>query len=415
MAATETKPKGTLRVLMLDTEGVCFDLETRINQTGRHWDILRADSLNSMFCHMDESRYHVVAVVSSLNSWHDQDCLIKARALQPGAVRIQLPGIPMSGQEQDRFQDLVHRVFPEQSSPEVVAETTEYLVRVNRLVHKRDTSEYLSSDEQLMSPPAVYQQLNEVLSSDRSSAEQISRVIGQDPALAATVLKMANSAGYGMQYRISNIREAVSLLGVRLLRALALSGHLTRLFPQTRSWSSFSFERMNRRSMLVARLALQMCRDQDASKLVQDQAFVAGLLHDIGHLILAVRDPVRYREVMEYAADYQIGVCRAEKELLGLYHGEAAACVLSRWNLPAPVVEAVLLHHTPHLSIDTGFSPLTAVHIADAMLPSADNLMGADMKNRLSGSYLQKIGIVDELGRWKELVKEYRQISQTAH
>ena len=409
------KQKCRLKVLMLDTEGICFDWQSKINQTGRHWDILRTDNVDSMLSFLEQSRYHVIAIVSSQHMHQSWRCFAKARTLQPIAVRVQLPGMPMSEQQYEFSLNHAHRVFSDHSPIEEIARTVEYLVKINRLLNKQAIKSYLHTDRQLPTPPAIYEKLNHLLGSEQSSTDQISHIVSQDPALVATILKLVNSASFGLRRQISNIKDAVTLLGIRHLRALALSGHLTHKYPQNGSWSLFSFEQMNLRSLLVARLAHQLCVEQKASKIVQDQAFLAALLHNIGHLILASRDPDQYQSVMKYATEQQISICCAEKQLLGIYHGEAAAYLLNQWNLPNPIVEVALLHHTPQLSADTEFSPLTAVHIADAVIPTTSNAMNTDLSNRLSKSYLQRLGIDKRIKDWKGLIAQYRQMGQSLH
>ncbi len=401
MMNTDTSKQPTLKVLMLDTQGVHADWQSEINSTGRYWDVLRVDNSSSLIAFMKESNYHAIAIASSNRIHADQDCFKKAMTMQPRAVRILLPGMPLSSTQTNRSQDLVHRIYSEQNSIPEIAADTEYLVRISRLIHKKPTRDYILSLGQLPSPPAVYRELNRALNSENSNAEQISDIIGQDPALAAKVLRVVNSAYFGIDRQISSIRESVTMLGIRTLRGLALSGHLMSLYPQHRNWSYFSFEELNRRAAMVARLAQYICREMKTSQAVQDQAFVGGLLHDLGLLVLASKDPQSYRKVMVLSAQKELPLCSVEKKMLGLFHGEVGAFLLAHWNLPAPIVEAVLLHHTPQLSVSSEFSPLAAVHIADSLLPQPETEIGANLSNRLMHDYLKRIGVADRVAQWQ--------------
>ncbi|OMH38856.1 HDOD domain-containing protein [Motiliproteus sp. MSK22-1] len=408
MTAVVNSKTAPIKVLMLDSRGEYFDWASKINQGGRHWDVLRVDNNKAMLSFLSESKYHAVVVASSTRIHADQDCLVKAINLQPRALRILLPGMPLSRGQQNRTQDLVHRVYSDQQPLEEVAEGIENLIKINRLLYKQKNREYINSLGQLPSPPKVYKDLNEALSSDQSNATHISRIIGQDPALAAKVLSVVNSAYFGLDRKISNITESVTLLGIRMLRALALSGHLVSLYPQQRNWSYFSFESLNQRSMLVARLAHQICRDLKASQAIQDQAFIGGLLHDLGVLVMASQDPQLYRKIMVISAQKKAPLCSVEKKMLGLFHGEVGAYLLAHWKLPAAVIEAVLLHHTPQLSPGSEFSPLTAVHIADSLLAEAETEIGANLSNTLSMDYLKRVGVDKEIPRWKITANLYQ-------
>ncbi|WP_207063982.1 HDOD domain-containing protein [Motiliproteus sp. SC1-56] len=390
-----------IRVLMLDTHGEYFAWASTLRQQGHHWDLLRVDSSAALISYLKENRYHAVVIAPSAKPHADLDCLSKATQLQPNAVRVMLPGMVGSPPLMSRMLELSHRLYEYTDSSEQIARSIEQQIQFRRLITKPRTRAFFSSAGPLPSPPRVYQELSRALRSEVSDAQKIAEIIEQDPALVARVLKMVNSAFFGLKRQISSVQQAVSLLGLRTLRGLALSGHLASLYPPNKNWSSFSFERMNQRALLVARLAQNICKDLKLNPSLQEQAFLAGLLHDIGILYSASCDPVRYQRVMQDAADNNVHLCTQEKRSLGFFHGETGAYLLALWNIPPLVVEAVLLHHTPHLSPDDAVTPLTAVHIADALIPPVRNAMDTDLSNRLSRSYLERTGVIKDLPRWQ--------------
>jgi HD-like signal output (HDOD) protein len=160
--------------------------------------------------------------------------------------------------------------------------------------------------------------------------------------------------------------------------------------------------------MLVARLAQQIGADAGLNRNQQEQAFLAGLLHDFGISVLANKDAAGYQVLMEEAVRMGQPVYAMEKMRLGLTHAEAAAYLLGLWNLPFSVVEAVLLHHFPSASPSSRFEPLSAVHLADALLPAIANGPGADLACRLSESYLERLGVLKNLPHWQMMANEYR-------
>ena len=198
------------------------------------------------------------------------------------------------------------------------------------------------------------------------------------------------------------------MLGVQTIRSLALSSHLNSHYPQDKSWKYFSFEAVNSRSLMVARLAQDIARDASEDSRVADQAFLAGLLLDIGSLILASHNPAAYHKLMVYTAKKKVRLYRVEKKALGFDHAEVGAHLLDRWQLPPQVVDAVLLHHQPALSTETAFSVLSAVHVADSLIPSVSNQTGCEMGNKLSEPYLEQIGCDKDIHRWQMLANKYR-------
>ncbi len=207
--------------------------------------------------------------------------------------------------------------------------------------------------------------------------------------------------------RIANIGEAITLLGLSMIRSMALSGHLVSQYPQHPHWSYFSFEQLNSRSLLVAQLAQQICQHMQLPQHIRDQAFISAILQDLGILLFASQDPKSYRKVMVRSAQDNIPLCAVEKKMLGIFHGEVAAFLLAQWQLPTAIAEAVLFRHTPQLSDHREFSPLTALHIADALIEPVTTEISANMKTRLRQDYLQQVGVWERLPAWQALAAEF--------
>ena len=123
---------------------------------------------------------------------------------------------------------------------------------------------------------------------------------------------------------------------------------------------------------------------------------------------MASHNPEQYKKLLAYSVKKQKPIYLVEKASFGFFHGEVGAALLGLWNLPPQVVEAVMLHHVPHLSEDKEFSPLTAVHVADAMLPSVSVVGNCDMASTLSLRYLDQVGVMDDVPQWRIIANEYR-------
>lgn len=389
-----------LSVLMLDIEGDYYSWAQDVRHLGRNWDLLRVDSAGSLVSYLKEKEFQAIVVAPSTQHHRDQDCLLKSMNLQQQAIRVVLPGLMGSPSQISRTSELAHRVYDDSQSNSEIAQSIEIQVKLNKLINKPRNREFLSTGGPLPAAPQVYKELTDALNSANSSIPQIANIVQQDPALSAKVLKMVNSAFFGLNRPVSNIAEAVSLLGLRMLRGLALSGHLTDLYPQDKDWQAFSFDRVNARSLLVARLAMKIAKDMKANVAVQDQAFVAGLMHDIGTLYIASKAPARYQQVLQLSGERNAAICAVEKKVLGFFHGEIGAYLLAHMGLPAQVVEAVLLHHTPQLCGDHQFTPLTAVHVADALIPAIPSKSNAVLGNKLVTDYLKAAGVEQHIGRW---------------
>jgi HD-like signal output (HDOD) protein len=131
-----------------------------------------------------------------------------------------------------------------------------------------------------------------------------------------------------------------------------------------------------------------------------DEAFVAGLLHDTGKLVLASNFPQSYEQVLARAPSGGMELLRAEERLFGANHAEVAAYLLGLWGLPIPVVEAVALHHHPRKCSHLQFSPLTAVHAADALVHWQTEIE-AGTGDSFDLEYLSALGLDGRVEQWR--------------
>ena len=132
-----------------------------------------------------------------------------------------------------------------------------------------------------------------------------------------------------------------------------------------------------------------------------EQAFVAGMLHDTGRLILAHQCSAEYEKVLELtrSGPGSLSLSEAEEQMLGATHSEVGSYLLGLWGLPVPVVEVIAYHHSPERSSYQGFTPLTAVHVADSLL--AEQALDGSDGITLNLAYLQTVGVVDHLADWR--------------
>ena len=144
-------------------------------------------------------------------------------------------------------------------------------------------------------------------------------------------------------------------------------------------------------------------------KNAQDMAFAAGLLHDIGRLVISTRMPARNREALQRALDEEKPLHAAEVDILGVSHCAVGADLLRLWGLPYPIIEAACWHHDPNAVGDRPFSVLDAVHIADALLLEAagphEDARWLDLIH-LDEARVQVLGLEDQVEEWREMARQ---------
>ena len=248
--------------------------------------------------------------------------------------------------------------------------------------------------------PAVVRKLVRIVGDDKTSAEDVTRVLAGDQALAGKILKLVNSSFYGQSGEIATITRAVVVLGFAAVRNLALGlaagGALARAGGreyQQRFWShalatAAAAETLSRRCGLPAD---------------PEEAFVAGLLHDIGHPVLALAAPDAFAACFAAGPD---GMLDREEEAFGLSHPKAGRLLLKRWKLPAPLCEAVRFHHNPKVCASGDASLASLVCLADMLACVVDGVYVREGTDADLGALTEAVGldldgladILDEIG-----------------
>jgi HD-like signal output (HDOD) protein len=408
MSTSAQKSGVSLNVALYDSTGNYVNWGHEVLSAGYDWEVLRFNTMQSLLDDIQRSDFEVVVVASSmsLRAEEELELINKIASVNPNAIRVFIGSDYWNAGQRAKAADQVHRAFETTVPAKEIAEELEYVVKITRLLQRSSLQKYVSNIGCLPTPPAMYKQLTDAINSDISGLSEISEIVEQDPAVVAQIMKQVNSAFFGLSRTVTSLKDAVSLLGVRNIRSIALSYQLNSQFVAGQGWNKFAFEKINQRSLVVARLAQAISRRAGASKSVQDQAFLAGLLHELGVLIMASHDPENYRKLIAYSAKKQKPVYLVEKAAMGFFHGEVAAALLTLWNLSPHVVEAVMLHHVPHLSVSKEFNALTAVHVADSLLPPISSA-GADFSSKLSIKYLDQLDMVEKVPQWRATAGEY--------
>lgn len=249
--------------------------------------------------------------------------------------------------------------------------------------------------------PTLYNQVAAELQSPTGSLEFVARLISRDPALTARVLHAVNSPVFGLAHQVTETVEAVLFLGAERVRSMVLlSGVLTQ-YDKARC-PGFSVEQLWMHCMAVGAHAMKLTVAETGEPRLGEMAFTAGLLHDIGMLLLAANVPEDYGRVLKQAQLRTQPIWAIEREVLGATHAELGACLLGRWDLPLPIIEAVGWHHQPTRSRDTGFSLLTAVHVGNAFDQEQKAGQAGVHVSLIDQEYLQRIGALERVNRWRE-------------
>lgn len=208
--------------------------------------------------------------------------------------------------------------------------------------------------------PSVVLELVESLGHEELSAAQYAAKISRDQALAAKILRLANSSFYGRGRQVRSVPEAITLLGLRTVRGAVTAAGLTGSFRRHPGFDQTTFWRHSLGSALCAQALAGELRRDDA-----DVAFTVGLLHDIGRLALANAFAPAYAEVERWRHDRDCNIGDAEYAVLGIDHAEIGGLIARQWNFAPAIVDAIRQHHVPPASADLSLTGIA--HVGDAI------------------------------------------------
>ena len=285
---------------------------------------------------------------------------------------------------------------------EALAERLQRVLWLEQCIPAEGLNRLLGNIRELPSLPTLYHQVVTELNSPNGSLQFVSKLIAKDPVMAAKALQLVNSPFFGLAQPMTQAEDAVLYLGIERTKALILLAKVFSQFDKMKC-PGFMPEQLWLHSMGTANLARTLCREMIKDTRQADMAFTAGLLHDVGVLLLAANFSQEFSTVWAQKERRAGELHEIEREAFGAHHGELGAYVLGLWGLPLEIVRAVLFHHAPQEAGDSAFSVLTAVHVANAFEYEKRIPKFAEQADLLDHAYLGRIEVEHRLDAWRTL------------
>ncbi len=261
-------------------------------------------------------------------------------------------------------------------------------VSINEIV--KDVSE-------LTSLPEVSIKVNELVEDPNSGVNEIGKVISQDPALSAQLLRIANSPFYGFSASIDSVSRAVAVLGTQQIRDLVFSTTATKAFEGIPN-ELVSVDDFWHHSLYCGLLARELANQNHKAQ--GEMLFTAGLLHDIGHLVMFNRIPELANQAIMHTVepDVDIELFESERAIIGFDHAEVGGRLAEQWQLPQNLVECVMFHHEPERAINFQDEVLL-IYIANKIASQAydsDDINMDEILSLIPADKLQKCALTND-------------------
>lgn len=393
-----------LRLIFVDDEPLVLEgLRRTLHSMRGEWAMEFANGGAEALQMMAKSPFDVLVTDMRMPGMDGSELLQRVKTLYPQTIRIVLSG-------QSSRESLLRSIAPSHQFMPKPCTAEELKRRITRAFALRDLlenpaiKEVISGLVSIPSLPAIYEEAMQELRSAEPSVAKLAIIISRDAAMTAKILQVANSALLGVRCHISNAAQAVTLIGLDMIRALVLSAHIFSQFdsPQV---EELNIARLWKHSLATACCCRKIAESEREKKGVLDDCFTAGLLHDIGKLILIGSLPKKYASVIGIAIKEKIPLLQAEHETFNCTHAEVGGYLIGIWGLPHTIVEAVAWHHSPSLAPEKCFSPVIAVHAADAFL-SMTEFCHIKQEENFDQKHLVDVGLAEREPAWRQTCQD---------
>lgn len=392
------------KILFVDDESNILNaLKRKLHFMSTEWEMSFADSGKKALDILDQSAYDILVTDMRMPEMSGIELLGFVYERHPDVVRIVLSG------HTDRSAviqsiGLAHQFFSKPTETDELIETLKRILYVKHQLNNADMLKVISQMKALPILPSIYKELMEIIKSEEVSLKKIGDLISQDISISAKILQLVNSSFFSVMKKVSDIHQAINLLGLEIVKDIILTFHI---FNQVdvQLIKRFHLKELWIHSLGVGTLAKAITQDLKLSSEKAESAFVAGLLHDIGRLILVLEFPNTYSEVIQRVKTEKISLIEAEREIFHITHCEIAAYLTSLWGFSSCITEAILLHHKPsvipHKTVTLGTSLYLANHIFHQVTsPNLLNNFVNIYEEELDKDYIEKFSL-------QELVNEY--------
>jgi HD-like signal output (HDOD) protein len=263
----------------------------------------------------------------------------------PHMLRIVLSG-EMDRDLTFRTVHCAHQFLSKPCDTDTLKSTLARASSLRKLVNDRRLKSLLPRVESLPSLPALYTEILAEIQAPNSSFRKVGDLVARDLSMTAKILQLVNSAFFGLARRVASPQDAVSLLGYDTVRALVLSAKIFSQFT-TQRIPGFWLDALWQHSFSTSLFARAIGVGEKLARKAQDEAFTAGILHDLGKLILAQNFPDDYTEAIAQSDRNNRPLWEVEVERFGASHAELGAYLLGLWGIGEDVVAAVAQHHQP--------------------------------------------------------------------
>lgn len=354
-----------LSILFVDDEtNILKGIERMLFPFRKEWNMGFVENGNKALEYIENNKVDVIISDMRMPEMDGAQLLEKIKEKDPQIIRIILSG-QSDNEKSLKSTRLAHQYLAKPFDSDKLKKILEKTIKLRELLNKKELVNFVNGIGNLPVLPKIFTQIESELKNRDISLNKIGDLIATDITLSAKILQIVNSAFFGLPTKVSNVSQATTYLGINIIKSLILSiGVFTQL--KLTKENEFYLENLWEHSLQVANLAKKIASIEGFEKSIIEEAYTAGLLHDLGKIILFQKTNY-YSDVFNLMENDEIKFEEAEKKLYGASHSEIGGYLIGLWGLQDEIIEAVAFHHTPKLANDDSLNILYTVHIANSL------------------------------------------------
>jgi HD-like signal output (HDOD) protein/AmiR/NasT family two-component response regulator len=384
---------SVIRILFVDDEAdVLQAMRRTLREMRNEWHMEFASSGAAALEELAKAPADVIVSDMRMPGMDGWELLAEVRKLYPQTVRLVLSGYA-DARSIMRAVGTAHQYLAKPCETGALKAAISQTYMLRGLLSSERLARLVGRVDTLPSAPTAFQEILACLQRPTASVAEAAKIIARDVAMTANVIKMVNSAFFGSRYPVSTADRAVAYLGLDTLGALVL-GHGVFKSGVATGLEGFSLERLWQHSLDVAAAARTVALCERFPKEKADEAFLGGMLHDVGKVVFATR--------LAAATDGAAISVQDASAQMDAHHAEVGAYLLGLWGFPDPIVAAVAFHEAPSQITGDGLCLPRLIHIADRLVHQRSGGSSGKPARELEPGLLETLGLVDRWPVWLE-------------
>ena len=393
------------RILFVDDEPMVLKgLQRTLRKMRQDWDMTFVSSGREALNVLAKKPMDVIVSDMRMPEMDGGRLLAEVKKQHPHVVRIILSG-QLDQEMTLKSVQLAHQSLSKPCDAGVLKHTLAKLFALRDFLSDESIKSIISQIESLPSMPSIYTEIISEMQSDDPAIKKVGEIISKDLSMTAKILQMVNSAFFGLFRKINSPEQAVMMLGLETIKALVLSVKIFSEFNQ-KGFSCFNIDALFNHSLAVSMYAKTIIKNENLDQGLINNSMMAGLLHDLGKLILATNFEEPYRQILDEAQSTGRNLLDLEYKTFGTSHAEIGAYLMGLWRLETSIIEAIAFHHLPVRSMTQNIGLLTAVHVANALEHEAQPPAGQNTGLQCDAGYLDKLEITGRIPQWRQVCGE---------